>query len=236
MTDPPNGPYEDAALASAYDVHAADSAYNAHYDRPAVLKLLGEVDGKRILDAGCGPGHYAAELVARGADVVGFDLSHAMLDLARRRLGHRVPLHHAALGDGLPYEDATFDLVVCALAIHHTEDRHAAFAEFHRLLKARGAAVVSTTHPAVDWVRKGGSYFDVKAEVDTFELDGRGAWDIRWWREPLSSLCHAATSAGFVIEKLCEPRPSAIIRERWPARFEKLQRQPDFLVLRLLKL
>jgi hypothetical protein len=45
-----------------------------------------------------------------------------------------------------------------------------------------------------------------------------------------------ATSAGFVIEKLREPRPSATIRERWPARFEKLQRQPDFLLLRLLKL
>ncbi len=201
-------------MAAAYEAHAADSAYNAHYDRPAVLDLIGDVAGSASSMLVAGPGSMQAELVARGAHVVGFDASPSMLELARRRLGTEVALHHAALGEALPYANATFDLVVCALAIHYTDDRPAAFAEFHRLLRPNGAAVVSTQHPAVDWLRKGGSYFDVKLEMDTFRLDGRGEWEIRWWREPLSSLCDAATSAGFVIEKLCEPTPSATIRER----------------------
>src|SRR3954453_21265191 len=43
-------PYEE--MASAYAHHAGDSPYNAHYDRPAVLALIGDVDGRRVLDAG----------------------------------------------------------------------------------------------------------------------------------------------------------------------------------------
>jgi hypothetical protein len=36
--------------------HAQDGLFNAHYDRPACLALLGDVAGKRVLDAACGPG------------------------------------------------------------------------------------------------------------------------------------------------------------------------------------
>lgn len=78
-------PYDE--MASAFEAHALDGAYNAHYDRPAVLALAGDVRGRRVLDAGCGPGLYAQELVARGAEVVGVDRSEAMLSLARERLG-----------------------------------------------------------------------------------------------------------------------------------------------------
>lgn len=86
----------DGELWSAYDQmgdgyrqHAQDGPYNAHYDRPAVLAALGPVAGRRVLDAGCGPGLYAAALLAAGAEVVGFDASPAMVDLARRRVGPR---------------------------------------------------------------------------------------------------------------------------------------------------
>jgi 2-polyprenyl-3-methyl-5-hydroxy-6-metoxy-1,4-benzoquinol methylase len=57
--------------AEAYARHAAVSPYNAGIDRPTVLALLGDVDGLRILDAGCGPGLYAQALTTRGAQVPG---------------------------------------------------------------------------------------------------------------------------------------------------------------------
>ena len=223
-------------MAAAFEDHATDGVYNAHYDRPAVLELVGDVAGKRVLDACFGPGFHAAEMIARGASVAGFDMSSAMLELARRRLGPGVSLRRAALGERLPFDDCSFDLVVCALAIHYAPDRRAAFAEFHRVLRIGGAVVLSTQHPTADWLRHGGSYFDVKLELETFRLDGRGEWEMRFWREPLSALGDAATSAGFLIERIVEPRPSATIRERWPGTYERLARQPDFLLLRLVKL
>src|SRR5260370_6617612 len=72
--------------AADYAEHAERSAFNALYDRPAVLGLLGDVTGQRVLDVGCVPGLYAAELVSLGAIVVRLDQSPEMVRLARRRL------------------------------------------------------------------------------------------------------------------------------------------------------
>lgn len=88
-------------FAEEYEGHAAESAYNAWYDRPAVLDLLGEVTGQRVLDAGYGPGLYAEELVARGAEVVAFDQSPKMVDLARKRLGDKTMVRVHDLADPL---------------------------------------------------------------------------------------------------------------------------------------
>ena len=49
----------------SFQQHAEDSAYNAHYDRPAVLAALGPVRGRQVLDAACGPGLYLRELLER---------------------------------------------------------------------------------------------------------------------------------------------------------------------------
>lgn len=233
MSDELWRPYD--GMGDEFLAHAEDGAYNAHYDRPAVLELLGDVRGRRVLDAGCGPGLYADELLARGAEVVGFDASAAMVELARARVGDRAEIRVARLGEPLPYADDSVDLVVCALAIHYVADRHATFAEFHRVLRPGGAAVVSTQHPTTDWLRKGGSYFDHVLETDTWAL-ASGSHQVQFWREPLSDLCAAATDSGFVIQRLVEPRSPEIMRERWPAEHEKLSRRPGFLALRLLAL
>ena len=221
-------------MGPAFEQHAADSAYNAHYDRPAVLAALGEVRGMRVLDAACRPGFYAAELLARGASVVAFDASTVMADLARRRTAGRAQIDVAVLGEPLPYPDAAFDLAVCALGIQYANDRRAAFAELFRVLRPDGALVISTQHPVSDWLRKGGSYFDVKVETDTWRT-ASGEYEVRYWREPLSGLCAAAAGSGFLIEQLIEPLPAQSMRERYPKDYAKLTTEPGFIILRLLK-
>jgi SAM-dependent methyltransferase len=221
-------------MAAIYAEHAADSAYNAHYDRPAVLELVGDVGDARVLDAGCGPGLYAEELVRRGADLVGVDASEAMVELARARLGDRAHVLHADLSEPIPFADETFDLIICALVIHHLDDREACLREFFRVLKAGGHAIVSTQHPTTDWLRKGGSYFEVKQEQDLWHR-GEQEFTVSFWREPLTSFSAAIAQAGFLIDRLVEPLPAASMRERSPEDWEKLQRQPGFLVVRLLK-
>lgn len=225
-------PYEQ--MASFYERHAADSAYNAHYDRPAVLELLGDVRGREVLDAGCGPGLYAEELVRRGAAVTAVDASDEQVRRARERLGATADVRRVDLEEPLPFGSSRFDLIVCALVIHYVEDVRATLGELYRVLRPGGRAVISTMHPTVDWLRKGGSYFAVQVEEDLWDSEGAKTL-VRFWRRPLTSLCGAATDSGFLIERLLEPVPAPSMRERWPQDWERLHRDPGFLALRLLR-
>lgn len=219
-------------FAEDFERHATESAYNALYDRPAVLELIGEVTGQRVLDAGCGPGLYAEELLARGAEVVAFDHSPKMVSLARNRLGDRAMVRVHDLADPLDWlEDESFDAGLLALVIHHLDDRVAALRELHRVLRPGARLVVSTHHPTADWLRLGGSYFTIEAIEETWSQ----GWSVRYWRLPLTATCAEFTNAGFLIERLVEPRPAQGMAERFPEDYEKLNREPGFINFRLVK-
>jgi ubiquinone/menaquinone biosynthesis C-methylase UbiE len=217
-------------FADAFLEHAADGFYNAHYDRPACLRLLGDVAGKRVLDAACGPGLYAAELVARGAEVVGFDQSQRMVEICRERVPQGdFRVHDLADPIGwLP--DRSCDLVLLALAIEYIDDRTAALRELRRVLRPDGALVLSRMHPTGDWLRHDGSYFDTRVIEETW----RRGWQVRYWIAPLERTCQEIFEAGFLIERLTEPRPLAEGASVDPAEYEQLMREPrGFMAFRL---
>src|SRR5215471_11893279 len=100
-------------LADAFSAQIETKAHNAFYDRPATLALLPPVAGKRVLDAGCGPGAYAEWLLAHGAEVVGLDVSPRMVDLANRRLKGKASVRRANLGGSLDFLEAnSFDVIL----------------------------------------------------------------------------------------------------------------------------
>jgi 2-polyprenyl-3-methyl-5-hydroxy-6-metoxy-1,4-benzoquinol methylase len=135
------------SFAEEYERNAADNAYNALYDRPAVLELLGEVSGQRVLDVGCGPGLYAEELLARGARVVGFDSSPEMVRLAAGDPESGWTLVCTASRHRLTGSRTGASTSLMALVIHHLDDRTAALRELWRILSPGGRLVVSTHHP-----------------------------------------------------------------------------------------
>ena len=85
-------------LAESYASVIDTKPHNALYERPAMLSLMPEVSGLRVLDAGCGPGAYAEWLVEHGAEVFAIDASPKMVELARRRLGEKAEVREADLG------------------------------------------------------------------------------------------------------------------------------------------
>ena len=69
-------------------MYAQDNLYNAHFERPNTLELIGDVSGKKVLDLGCGSGLYAQILLARGASAVTcIDASQEMIEIVKGKLG-----------------------------------------------------------------------------------------------------------------------------------------------------
>lgn len=117
---------------------------------------LGARASGRILDIAVGTGltlpHYPSDAV-----VTGIDVSSGMLAIARRRaadLGRAVELHE---GDAqqLPFDDASFDTVVCALALCCVPDPARAVAEMHRVLVPGGRLLlldhIGSSWPPLRW-------------------------------------------------------------------------------------
>jgi SAM-dependent methyltransferase len=224
-------------LADAYAARVDTKAHNAYYDRPAVLSLLPPVEGKRALDAGCGPGVYAEWLAGQGAEVVGVDVCSRMVELARLRLGDRASVIEADLGRSLDFlPQASFDLVLSALALDYVRDWEAAFREFSRLLRDGGHLVFSAGHPADEFHvhHPDGNYFEVEAV--SFEWRGFGSLvRMPYYRRPLQAMIGPLLDTGFILERLIEPRPVPQFKEQDPADYEKLMRQPGFICFRARK-
>jgi SAM-dependent methyltransferase len=206
--DPP-GVNDYDSFAEAYAASSEDNLVNAHYERPAMLALAGDVAGRRILDAGCGAGPLFAALRDRGAIVTGFDKSAAMVELARRRLGDDADLQVAELGRPLPFPDGTFDDVTASLVLHYLEDWGPALAELRRVLKPGGRLIVSADHPFAEnlWHREAGLKPDYFATYDyTVEWTVAGQTALlRFWTRPLHAMTGAFTAAGFRISVISEP-------------------------------
>jgi SAM-dependent methyltransferase len=92
----------------------------------------------RVLDAGCGPGHFSRYLAGCGCDLVGIDISSKMITAAREL----VPEADFRVMDftALDFEDKSFDGVLCAYALLHVPraEAAAAIAEFRRILTDDG--------------------------------------------------------------------------------------------------
>lgn len=223
-------------MADFYDRYAREyadknevSAYNAFYERPAVLALLGDVAGQRVLDAACGPGTHARALQERGAIVTGCDRSGPELAIARERLRSGTRLDQVDLTERLPYADSEFDTVLCALALHYLEDWSVPLRELHRVLRPEGRLVVSTHHPIEDYSLSGSqNYFATELWHDRWNIGGRKV-PISYYRRPLSAMTDAFGHAGFAIERIAEPPPAAEMRERYPDDYQRLTHHPGFL-------
>lgn len=219
-------------FAKDYDFKARNSPHNTLYDRPALLALLGDVKGTRVLDAGCGSGLYAEELLRGGAEVVAIDSSDRLLDIARARVGDRVQWHHHDLTEPMRWlPDSSVDHVLMALVIHYLEDPVPTLREIRRVLTDDGSVVLSTHHPASDWVRLGGSYFTDEMYADTWST----GWVMRYRRRPLQTIVREFAEAGFHVDELIEPRPVPDMEASFPEKFERLSREPGFLAFRLVK-
>jgi SAM-dependent methyltransferase len=231
-SDPPEVNDYDS-FADAYAAENEASLNNAYYERPAILRLAGEVTGRRVLDAGCGSGPLFAALRDRGAIVTGVDLSAGLLAQARRRLGCDADLKLADLTEPLPFSDDSFDDVIASLVLHYFEDWGPTLVEMHRVLRPDGRLIASVHHPTADYCfeRLAGrrpDYFATSSWTDEWTMGGHTA-QMSFWSRPLHAMTDAFTAADFQISVISEPQPEPEARDLFPEDFDLIATAPTFL-------
>jgi SAM-dependent methyltransferase len=226
-------------MAASYAETNPDQPARAGYEWPSVREALPDLAGKRVLDAGCGSGHYSAWLAERGASVVGIDASEAMVGEARERHGDAAEFRVADLRDPLPFADGAFDLVVSQLTLEHLRDWDPVVAEFARVLSAGGEVVASLDHPFTTYfvidhepseigsaTAEAADYY----EIERYERDW-GEVTMPAHRRPLREVVRPFVEAGFALTDLREPRPGTGVEHH--EYFE--EHTPRFLIIRATK-
>ena len=213
-------------------------------EKPAIFSLAPDLDGKAIIDLGCGYGENCAEFKARGASaVLGVDISEKMLAIAQAEHPD-IEFIRADMSD-LSFINNKFDVAFSSLAVHYIED-FAAFAKsVASILNHGGYFIFSQEHPLTTAPITGASWSrDADGNVLHYNLTDytrTGKRSTRWfiddvekYHRTFSELINCLCEAGFTVEKMLEPTPSREIIEMDKS-WEKDLHKPNFLLVRARK-
>jgi len=137
-------------------VYDSDEGYNLYagnydekleylnsFEKRKLDDFLKDINGKKILDIGCGTGRIIQDLLDKGADITGVDVSTEMLKIAEKKF----PNSNFVEADirELPFKDNTFDIVICTFVIVHLKqvELEGAFDEVYRILKPGGSFILT---------------------------------------------------------------------------------------------
>ena len=236
----------DAAVAADWDAKAADwdlqvgeeGDVNRRLNSDPVLwRMLGPVEGRRVLDAGCGTGYLSRRLARAGARVVGVDISPAMVAIAQTKAREQqLDIEHgvASISELGGVADQSSDAVVSNYVLMDAPDLDGAARSIARVLVPGGVAVLVFSHPCFpqahatrvdekrgriryDWPY---GYFAPQKRVDPPWRHFSGSFT--WWHRPLSHYTRAFRSAGLTIDEIDEPSGDG-------------QQRPYSIAFRLLK-
>jgi len=218
---------------------------------PTIFKILGQVKGKRILDAGCGNGYLCRLLSKKGAEIVGVDVSKRSIEIAEeieKKEPMNIQYQIGSICDLRMFEDDAFDLIVSNIVLDDLQDIDKAIRELYRVLKPEGKLVFSILHPCFSsppvhgWVRK---------PVDSQRKEDRLYWmvdryfdrSIEEWtyfdfppvysfHRPLSDYMMTLTKNGFTVTDFEEPVPAnKTIAEHYREFGNEHDRIPWFLII-----
>lgn len=179
-----------------------------HLLNPTIFALLGDIQGKRILDAGCGTGYLSRLFARRGAQIVGLEPATPLIQYAIER-EQSEPLGIEYIQADLTVwrdQNHLFDAVVANMVLMDIPDYEAALDTCFVHLRQGGQLVLLLTHPCFEesdseYQAKG--YIAVKEYFREYSIEQR--WACRFHR-PLSHYFNALLQRGGVIQAVVEPQ------------------------------
>jgi 2-polyprenyl-3-methyl-5-hydroxy-6-metoxy-1,4-benzoquinol methylase len=178
---------------------------------PTILRMLGPLEGKRLLDAGCGQGYLSRKFASRGATVTGVELSSRLLGYAMQsEEEHPLGIKYfqrdlSRLG---VLEDAPFDAVVANMVLLDISDWEAAMDNCFGAVKSGGLFIFTLLHPC--WSSNAQETWPTERRVEINEYlqpyEVQNVHGVNYHR-PLSAYLNRALSSGMQIVEIAEPSP-----------------------------
>jgi len=213
-------------------------SYGFDIPREDSLRLLGHVEGKRILDLGCGAGSNAIALARAGAKVIAVDPAADQIAAARtaaEQAAVRVELHHSPLAELAFIRADTIDVVVSAYGLATVEDIDRVFRQVDRVLKPECHFVLSLPHPAWALVDRDDPERRVRRSYwETAPIPASGPDQPADVPRTISGLVQSLTRANFRVDNVLEPQPTEG-GPRSPGWSDTMRFLPATLILRARK-
>ena len=225
------------ALSDWYDKKQGDEGDLWHRTLidPVMMRMVGDVGGKQVLDLGCGNGYLSRRLARRGAIVTAVDSSARMVKNAKAHEDAGAePRYLRAEADNLKgIPDGEFDIVFANMSLMDIADAEGAIAEVARVLKPKGRFLASICHPCFDtmsnagWVaeksvykpavvfRKVRAYRKPFSEPVPWRVGAGKKYTVGYHR-PLNWYARVLSSKGLAITALEEPDPTKEFIEKEP--------------------
>ena len=195
-------------------------AYGPDIPTENELRLLGRLDGKRVLELGCGGGPVSVAMTKQGAKVIAVESSAEQLGHARRlceREEVAVELHHGDLAELAFVRADTIDLVISVYALGMVADLDRVFRQVHRVLRPELPFVLSLPHPSWRMADRSEpptlrrSYWEKTPHPWTDGADTGADHPVT-----TADLFTSLTRAGFRVDTLLEPEPvRGVPRSHW---------------------
>ena len=220
---------------------------------PGALRLLAPRKDGSYLDLACGQGSFSKLLSTKAASVDGLDASKTLIEQARKNAPKNVRFH---LGDATNFahlfQPASFDGIVCNLAIQNIDPLDPVFADAARALKSNGAFVLTMNHPAFRQPRQSGWGWDEERKLQYRRVDKYlGEYEMPIiahpgsaphiktysYHRPLSSYVNELAKHGFMIDALEEWTSNKISDSGPRAKAENIARKeiPLFMAIRAVR-
>lgn len=182
------------------------TATNSLINWQIIKDVLGKVENKKILDAGCGDGFFTNELYTKNADICGFDGSEKLIKIAKSEHPN-IDFCTADLTKEFPYNNNCFDIVISSLTLMGIDNVNEFFKQANRVLKLNGKLVFTIVHPCFFHLgieessatnKKINNYYSPSTKTIKF-------WgETTHFHRPISFYSKLLKENGFVIEEIVE--------------------------------
>ncbi|MCR4721278.1 MAG: class I SAM-dependent methyltransferase [Lachnospiraceae bacterium] len=220
---------------------------NNLFELPTLFSLLPDLEGKKVLDLGCGSGERCIDYLKKGAvSVTGVDISEKMLAVAEAENNDPRITYLKMPMEEIGSIDDEFDVVISSLAFHYVEDFGGVVANVYRLLRDGGTFLFSQEHPLATcysgkgdrWTRdENGKKLYANIADYCVERRNDSTWfveGVQRYHRTFSTIVNTLCDAGFRILKMAEPYPTEELVKKYPEYYD-LYHKPDFLFVKAAK-